>query len=210
MTMTCTNRRVQELLPAYREQALEEAENLMIEQHLASCEDCRSELSLLRMMASEQVPDPGDAFWASMPGRVHRALEEQLSTRRRFSLMQLEELLTFPRWSLTAAALAIVLVLSWVVVRPSQNERLPLVSNQNEAIYEDSLSGDTVVVADLGSKELDSVDEWAGRELASIAQEAEPVLIRDQEGDFYEELAELDAQETARLSAMIEHYKQEV
>ncbi len=72
----CKDTTIKELLPAYREQALDRTEMLMIENHLASCEDCRNELSLLRMMAEEAVPDPGEAFWAAMPGRVYQCCSD--------------------------------------------------------------------------------------------------------------------------------------
>ena len=58
----------------------------MIENHLASCEDCRNELSLLRMMTEETVPDPGETFWSAMPGRVYQAVQTRKAGSRTFGL----------------------------------------------------------------------------------------------------------------------------
>jgi len=93
----CDDKTIKESLPAYREQALDRTENLLIESHLASCDECRTELSLLRLMAEETVPDPGEAFWAAMPDRIYQAVQNSQPKEKSFNLSWLVDRITLPR-----------------------------------------------------------------------------------------------------------------
>jgi anti-sigma factor RsiW len=94
----CNDKTIKELLPAYLNQALDQAENLMIKSHLASCDECRTELSLLRLMAEEPVPDPGEAFWAAMPDRVYQAVRKRQTNKKTFDLAWFLDRMALPRW----------------------------------------------------------------------------------------------------------------
>jgi anti-sigma factor RsiW len=198
----CNDKTIKELLPAYREQALDPAEQLKVVSHLESCSDCRTELSLLRMMAEETVPDPGGAFWAAMPDRVYQAVQKHQPKKKTVGLAWLVDRMTLPRWTWTAATVGTVLIISWFLVMPPQNITMMPQSLGDESSDEAAATG-SVSVADLDHTELSTIDTWAGSELAAIAQEAEPVLGTGRDADMYEELNDLNAKEVERLSSML-------
>jgi hypothetical protein len=212
--MKCTDKTIQELLPAYLEQATDQSENDRVRKHLEGCEDCRTELSLLRMMSEEPVPDPGEAFWASMPGRVYRGIETAREKNRgTFDLSRLWDRFLLPRWTWAAAAVSIVLVLSWVVLRSPQRTPELSLSQDPEAPVEimvaDASDSDTLTPGDLDREDLKVVDSWAGRELASITRDVDQVMAFSSDIDINEELAELNTEEMERLSTMLSLEKEE-
>ena len=116
--MTCKREDIKELLPAYGEQALDEAERLRVGRHLGTCGECRAELTLLRLMKEERVPDPGQAFWAAMPGRVYGSLQREKLKGKRLAITDLWERMILPRWAWAAAAAGIVLAVAWLASTP--------------------------------------------------------------------------------------------
>lgn len=82
--MKLHHREIKESLPDYVRGILTDERRGNIEEHLGSCEDCRSELTLLRELLEMEIPDPGELFWQSLPGQVRGALEQAKTTR--FSL----------------------------------------------------------------------------------------------------------------------------
>ena len=66
-----------------------------------------------------------------------------------------------------------------------------------------------IAFADLDQDDLSTIDSWAGSELASIAQEAEPVLVYGRDVNIYEEIEDLNAKEVERLSKMLEQIRRE-
>jgi anti-sigma factor RsiW len=209
--MTCKNTNIKELLPAYREQGLDQPDQDEVRKHLEACGDCQTELSLLRMMAEEAVPDPGDAFWAEMPDRVFRAVQKQKTKKWHFDLSWLAERLILPRWTIAAATIALVLAVSLLVGRSLQKspggEALRRGEPVDEILAADS--GGTVSMNDLDGNQLETVSDWAGKELAALAEEAGPVMANNADTDIYEELANLDTREAEHLSALLDQWEQE-
>ena len=204
----CKDTAIKELLPAYREHALDRTEMLMIENHLASCEDCRNELSLLRVMTEEAVPDPGETFWAAMPGRVYQAVQEQKTGIRTFGLSWLVDHMTLPRPVWVSAIVGTVLLISWLIIRPMQ--KVPeMPSLQGSEFTEEIMPAEQVNVGELDRDELAQIDTWAGTELASIAHETEQVLGNGQDSDVYEELPELNKREAEQLMQKIDQRMKE-
>lgn len=204
----CNDKTIKELLPAYLEQALDQAEKLKVVSHLASCDDCRTELSFLRMMAEETVPDPGEAFWAEMPDRVFQAVKKRQTEKKTFDLSWLLDRMAFPRWTWAAATVGMVLLISWFIIMPVQKKTVLLQSEADEFSDEISDTG-SISVADLDHDEVSTIDTWAGSELASIAQEAELFLGNRRDTDVHEELEELNAREIERLSKMLAQIRRE-
>ena len=198
----CNDKTIKELLPAYREQALDRTENLLIENHLAVCDECRTELSLLRLMAEETVPDPGEAFWAAMPDRIYQAVQKHQPKKKIFDLSRLLDRMALPRWTWAAAAVGTVLIISWLIITPLQKKSEMLQSPGNEYAGETAAAG-SVSIADLDQDELSTIDSWAGSELGSIAEEAEPVLGTGRDADIYEAFEDLNAREVEQLSTML-------
>lgn len=213
--MKCTNKKIKELLPAHLEQGLDEAEAILTEAHLRTCEDCRTELALLRAMAGEPVPDPGKAFWAEMPGKIFQEVQKQRPSergRRRPTLSGLLERMTMPRWAWASAAAGIVLVISWLAFHPAQDREVAktTASAGDETSDEDILSVDPVDVAGLDPSELENLATWVSNGLADIGDETQSVAMNGAEKDIDEELAELNSKEIKKLSTMLEKWKPEV
>jgi anti-sigma factor RsiW len=214
--MKCTDKTIKDFLPAYLEQGLDLTERQRVEGHLGTCEDCSTELSLLRMMSEEPVPDPGEAFWASMPGRVSRAAAAAKNAKKgTFDLSWLWGRFILPRWAWAASGIGIVLVISWFALQSPQKSTEPSLSQKNDfsdeimlAVTSDSDS-DTIHLGELDRQDLATVDSWAGKELASIAQDVDQAVVLTPETDISEELAELDAGEMDRLSTMLTQGKEE-
>jgi anti-sigma factor RsiW len=209
--MTCENNDIKAMLPAYLEQGLDREEQLWVEQHLASCEDCRAELSLIRMMTEEPVPDPGEAFWATMPARVHRAVREQKNRKNLFDLFGLWDRLTLTRWIAAAATAGILLALSWFIMRAPQQVHDETLSQGYELADEVVVAdADDVHMSELDYGELEAVDAWAGQQLASLSPEMEHGLVNSTwEKGIYEELYELNAKEVDLLSSKIRDWERE-
>ena len=204
----CKDTTIKELLSVYQKQALDRTEMLMVENHLASCEDCRNELSLLRMMAGEAVPDPGEAFWAAMPGRVYQAVQKQRGGTRSFGLSWLVDHMTLPRWVWVPAVVGTVLLVSWLIIRPMQ--KVPeMPSLQGSEFAEEFMPAEQVNVGELDRDELAQIDTWAGTELATIAHETEQVMGNGQDSDVYEELRELNKREAEQLMQKIDQRMKE-
>ncbi len=202
--MKCARKDIKELLPLYREQALERPERERVETHLETCADCRAEFALLQAMAGEPVPDPGEEFWTQMPSRIYREVRERQSKPPRRGLSILWQNLFLPRWAWAAAVVMIVAALSWLLIRPAQKATTIAVLPADESSYEDVLSADSVDVASLTPAEVENVDTWADREYASITAEAGAVTANGTDTDFYEELAEMDGKTLKRFSTMID------
>ncbi len=204
----CKDKAVKELLPLYREQALDQTEILMIENHLASCEDCRNELSLLRFMREENVPDPGETFWSAMPGRVYQSVQTRKAERRTFGLAWLVDRMTLPRRTWVSAIVGTVLLISWFIIRPVQKEpKMPPL--QGSEFAEETMPAEQVNVGELDRDELATIDTWAGTELASIAHETEQVLGNGQDSDVFEEIPELNKREAEQLMQKIDERMKE-
>ncbi len=213
--MKCTNKEIKELLPAYLEQSLDRAEAIRAEAHLKTCEDCRTELTLLRAMADEPVPDPGKTFWAEMPANIYREFQKRRSPereRRWPGLAGIRERITMPRWAWAAAAVAVILAISWLSFYPAQDRDIAktAVSFGEETSYDDILSVDPVDVAVLDTSELETLATWVNSGLAAIGDETRSVALNSAEKDIDEELAELNSKEIKKLSTMLEKWKPEV
>jgi anti-sigma factor RsiW len=115
--MKCNDKKIKELLPLYLERELEGAQLTQVERHLASCEDCRTEFSLLRMVSEEPVPDPGEAFWATMPERVAQDVRRRKQAKVPGLSAMLGALFTY-RWAWATASVCILTVALWSV-RPA-------------------------------------------------------------------------------------------
>jgi hypothetical protein len=213
--MLCKNNDIKDMLPAYAADALDEADRARVREHLIACSDCTQEAALLHMMiASEPVPDPGEAFWAGMPGRVYRAVQKEKS-RPRLDLRELLQRLVLPRWAWASAAIGIVFVVSWLLMHPAPRETAVPALLGEEYASEDVFHNDpvlrhtSVTIAELTPPELEAVDTWAGTELSFLAHEAGANAANIFDTDLNEELAELDAHEADRLSTILTEQNEE-
>ncbi len=212
--MLCKNNNIKDMLPAYVAEALKAADVERVREHLIACADCAREATLLRMMANEPVPDPGEAFWAEMPGRVYRAVRQKEKGRPRLNLHELLQRVVLPRWAWAAAAVGIVFAVSWLTMHQAPQETIAPALPKEEYASEDGSHSDpvlrhtSVTIAELTSSELDAVDAWAAMELSSLALKDGANAANIFDTDLNEELAELNAHEVDRLSTMLEELEE--
>lgn len=206
----CSNTDIKEMLPAYLEQRLEEEWALQVEKHLETCADCRAEIKLLGMMISEQVPDPGEAFWAAMPERIYRNVQKMQEKKRLIDISSLWNRMLLPRWAWSVAAAGLVLVVTLLIVKPLPKDISRITPNGDDAAYDESTIMDTPGLTELSQTELEDVSRWADNELAALESEIVDVLISAPERDIHEDLSDLNHQEIERLSRKLEEWEQEV
>ena len=207
-TSMCNDKNIKELIPAYREQRLDKQDQERVRKHLESCQDCRADLALLHLMYEEPVPDPGEAYWDAMPGRVFSAVQAQKARKWSFEGSWLTDRLVLPRWVLAASTVGLALVISWFAVQTPHRSPEMTISQGSEPTSELMVS-ESVPLSDLDHDQLDTIAAWAGSELVSIAHEAAPVMANAADTDIYEEITELNTKEAERLSNMLEQWEQE-
>jgi len=210
--MNCTNKDIQEALPAFLAQELDPENHQKIERHIASCADCSQELLLLRALAEDAVPDPGEEFWVVMPDRIYRTVQQQKTPKKSFDFSWFTGFITMPRWVFTTAATGIVLVVSALAVT-SMNT--PLRERGSSSPQEYLLSGgiagdDFLTIADITTEQADAVNTWAANQLVSIGEEMAPVIATSTDAEISDEIADLNINETERFSDdILKHWKEE-
>lgn len=207
--MTCKNKDIRELLPAHLEQKLDEVARRDVEQHVASCGDCRTELELLRMLAEEAIPDPGEAFWAAMPGRVYRDVQERQQRERSWELPWALDRFLRPRWVVSAAVVLLMAAMAWFFTLSAPLHMAEVGSPDSGASYEDMFDPGPIELAELGDPELQSLDAWASGELAAVMGEATDLFTNGQDLSIDDRLAELNTQELEQLSNKLDEYEEE-
>ena len=69
---------IKDLLPDYLRGSLSEEIRLEVRNHIDACAGCKAELLFLsEMMDADDVPDPGELFWKTMPQRVRVSVKEE-------------------------------------------------------------------------------------------------------------------------------------
>jgi Putative zinc-finger len=209
----CDEKDIKELIPAYREQGLDKHDQERVRIHLESCDDCRADLALLRLMQEESVPDPGERYWDEMPGRIFRAVQERKERKWSFRLPWLTDRFLMPRWVLAASTVGLALAIGWFAVQTHQTQQKgpSMTESQGYETVPEIMVSDAVPLSDLDRDQLDTIAAWAGSELASIAREtsAAPVMVNTTDADIDEELTDLDTKAAERLSTMLNQWKQE-
>jgi len=206
----CKDTDIKELLPVYLEQGLNEESTSRVEKHLEGCADCRDEMKLLLTMAADRTPDPGEAFWAAMPERIYRDVQEIKMKRRRFRVSRFWDGLFLPRWGWGVAAAGLALVISLLIIMPSPKREVSNITpNGDGSADEESSLMETPGLTELSQTELDDVSVWADGQISSLSSEIVDALTSVPERDIHEDLSELDHQEIERLSKELEEWDQE-
>jgi hypothetical protein len=214
MIMKCVNKDIKLLLPDSLTGELDREDQARVRTHLESCEDCRSEVSLLRMMGSETVPEPPDAFWAELPRRVYRLVQEERN--KKDPLRDLLHGMRALRW-IQAAAAAFVIMLSffWFFTQEAQHKsNTPAFVAENPPLeivtpHDPILVPMSVTIAELTPSELDAVNAWASAGLSSLALEDGKNATAVLDTDLNEDLSELNAQEVDRLGIILDDLTEE-
>ncbi len=206
--MTCASNNIKELLPAYLRKELDETHVRLVEAHLASCDDCRTELSLVGMMSEEAVPDPGETFWAQMPAAIDREVRRHRE-KKRFGFSDLFAGFPFPGPAWATAAVLLIVAALWFVVRPVP---VDIASNEdkNGAAFEDLISGEEVNPAELSSTELQAAGQWARNEFGRIGRELTQDNPESTEQDVSEDISNLSPEELDRLYEILKKKEQSI
>lgn len=201
--MTCKEQTIREQLPLYVEETLERDKAIRVEQHLARCADCAEELNLLRLLADEQTPDPGDAFWLSLPDRVYREVRQLNRERSRpRPAWSLAALFRSP-WTQGAIAAAAIVLVSWIILRPVQE---PLLSNfQAESSSAEELFDVPDSVTELELSDTGMLASWMERESLPLLDAVERVAATGNGLDrpLEEYLSTLDQDQLKGLAASL-------
>jgi hypothetical protein len=207
--MMCTNKEMIELLPAHLERKLDQAAQARVEQHLASCGDCSAEIEILRMLAAEPVPDPGEAFWAAMPGKVYNIVRSEQQHKQSWWSSRVPLSLTLPRWAWATTVVLIVAAVSLLLVRPAPVRVARMAPSEHKAIRTTLTPADVMELADLSDTEVDAVDLWATEELAVLQDDYLDVLRNSAEVSIDDRLTELNTEELESLSRMLDNRNEE-
>ena len=167
-------------------------------------------------MADETDPDPGEAFWAEMPGRLYRIVPTAGQKRAHgVSSQDLLRGMVLPRWAWAAAAAGIILTVSLLVMHQTPQNNIVPASQEEEYASADIAQHDPVLrhtsatIAELTPSELDAVDAWAATKLSSLAAEAGANATNMFDTDLNEELTDLNSHEVDRLSTILKELDEE-
>jgi len=72
--MRFSHEEIRDMIPDYLNGKLERELIDEIRIHLDRCEQCREEASIISELKDINVPEPGDLFWNTLPGRVSRII----------------------------------------------------------------------------------------------------------------------------------------
>ncbi len=205
--MKCDSKDIKELLPLYLEQALDNAGKKLVEQHLEGCADCREELGLLRAMAAEPVPDPGEEFWSRIPSQVFRQVRKQTASESVRGHSRSWQGLFPPRLAWASAAVLVIAAAAWFMVRPLSEEPVVASLPTSLTLEEEFLPDETVDIASLSADQITGAGSWVEGEMKTLAEEAGQVMTNGKDANIYEELAELDGTSLERLSRMLDQLK---
>lgn len=110
--MRYTHEEIREMIPEYSNGFLTEERKQDIEVHLQECQDCSGDLALLAELRGLEVPDPGDLYWGTLPGKVIRLASG--GRGRRVKIMSL--IRPIPAF-LSVMILAVAVLTSVLVIR---------------------------------------------------------------------------------------------
>jgi len=172
----CQNEEIRTALPALLEGSLENGARVQAEKHVASCADCAAELALLRELAAEPVPGPGEAYWATPPGKHARDLQEAGAPGRPGKFADWLAGLAPPRWGWATAVVLVAALAAWYAMAPQHGRMRDILAKRGAAqqvrVVEDPASLSGVHPPDVGE-----LSSWAHRELLSAQKDLEePVL----------------------------------
>jgi len=82
--------KIRDLLPEFVHGLLEPEEMIQVADHLENCGECALEVSVFRLLQTENIPEPPPWFWTSLAGKV----TDQVDARRKRKMR-----LLVPAWA---------------------------------------------------------------------------------------------------------------
>lgn len=169
-----------ELLPEYLKGLLAPEEMKRVAHHLEGCMECSSQMRVIRLLEDEVLPDPGQWFWTSLPGKVTARAEARRRRKARVLI---------PVWAggLAAAVIA-VLVLMQPGSTPSLKTDVPDYSIVETA--ESFPLGLEEEILSLSGVSVDDLDQTLVLDLGAVSEELTATMDLIPEGDGYETMDE--------------------
>jgi hypothetical protein len=116
-------RETREMLSAYHDGELPDADRAKVETHLRACRDCAAVLdSLVRIDEAAEVPDPGPRYWENFNRRLDERIEREEAPRKTAAVPQQRRgwMRQQLRYLIPAAAAAVLVV---TIVRQMDTDR---------------------------------------------------------------------------------------
>jgi hypothetical protein len=150
--------------------------------HLKDCGECKEEVALIDELTSFAVPDPGDLFWSTLPGKVTALSKER--AKKKFSLDRLFR-------PVPAAALVCLIAVLTVVFTYTYYEN----GAQVDPAFTDPLSVTSLDYSLLLDDDLIAISSSLTIDLNTM----EIIEYRYYSDTYHEELASLSSEEVNRL-----------
>lgn len=157
-----SHERISGLLPEYLAGLLDDGTKARVAAHIAGCEECQEELSVLDALQGLGAPDPGERFWSENPKAV-AALARAARRKRRTGFL-LKAVLPLA----AAAALLVAFVLHFPAGRRDVNV--------SQAFYTDPLS------AEFAETDISGLDAGAERRMDAALDDELALRAGDEPG----------------------------
>ncbi|UCE80039.1 MAG: zf-HC2 domain-containing protein [Nitrospiraceae bacterium] len=185
--MTQDHDYIRESLPEYLAGKLPGRKNEDIKRHLDRCVDCSQDLALMNKLRKTEVPDPGELFWKTLPGKV---VAKHRNNNQRNSW------LTYGIRPVPASAFMLLAALLAVFMSHSINSR----QRYYDPLFSDPFSVSSI---DYSTLERDSIHEITER--LSIHDNVVDVVEDRYFGhSYHEELADLHSDEINNMLKALE------
>lgn len=207
--MTCKRDDIKNLMPSYIERLLSEDQIIIVEAHLEECQDCRMEIAVLKMLAEERIPDPGEEFWQEIPYRVKAEMEREMTAQPKTGAcgpLRILDRFIQPRlaWALAASVFAALVI--WGAATYYQSETHRTASVAPEVFLEDDYYNVSGLAAIYEADDIKGLSAWADVGLKEMYGQMEMVL-NGTDIDVYEDLFGLSARELERFMTLIDEMR---
>jgi hypothetical protein len=175
----CQDRSV-ELLPEFIKGHLGPEEMKRVADHLEGCLECSSQVRVIRQLEDEVLPEPGQWFWTSLPGKVTAQVEARRRVKARILI---------PVW---AGGLAAAIIAVLVLLQPGSGPQLTI-DAPDYSVVETAESfplGLEEEILSVSGMFIDDLDQALVLDFMDISDEYIATMDLVLEGDGYETMDE--------------------
>jgi len=143
----CLNVEIRELLPEYLSGALSASRRAEVDAHLATCEDCAEELTVLRLVREAYADTPAVNVGAIVAALPRKSARPAMRSWRRNHALQIAAAISF----IALGGMSLAVARSFFTGNPTESPPDSVVVNEAPAI---SFAGG---VSDLGDEDLEAL-----------------------------------------------------